>query len=292
MKHNNRYKLKKDKKDMTLIIGMKYKEGIILIGDTMVSGGSETTHDNKIVAPVQGINVAVGSAGFTQLAKEFNQKITIRVQERLSEYRLANIRDLMGTGIDITEIESGKVGGIVLPWLYKGVNFLDDCASLTKQLAETSKVYLENPLESLVALYLQSQIPNPETDFMLYQIDCNGFKVDVPYTSIGSGTDHIGDYLKRNYYKDITLNEAILLGTFLIKYVEILGFDKGVGLETGKLPQIFLIKQDYFDNYLPNDDDKDLILREVKKRIDRIRSSMLLFNSKGKRVDKPVWGKR
>ena len=275
---------------MTLIIGMIYKEGLILIGDTKISGGADEAYDNKIVAPVAGLNVAVGSAGFTQLAKDFNLKIYHLVQQRLAEYRLANIRDLSGTGTSINDIESGKMKGIILPWTYKGFNFLDDCATLTKQLAETGKIYIDNPIESLVAMFLPSSPEILESDFTLYQIDCNGFRVEVPYASIGSGTDHIGDYLRRNYYKDISLKEAILLGTFLIKYVEILEFDKNVGLEKGKLPQIFLIKKDYFKNYEPNITEKSEILDEVKKRIGKIRSSMLLFNSKGKRVDKPVWG--
>lgn len=280
---------RKQRKDMTLIIGMKYKEGIVLIGDTKISGRSEAFHENKIVTPVPNIQVAVGSAGFTQLAKEFSTKIQVRVTERLAEYRIKNMRDLFGTGIDIAEIESGKRKDVTLPYLYKGVDFLDDCATLTKKLSDTGKVYNKNPLESLVALFLPPGTDNPEIDFMLYQIDCNGFKVEVPFSSIGSGTDHIGDYLEKNYRKDISLSDAILLGTFLIKFVEVLEFDGTVGLEKGKLPQVFLMHKTYFGDYEVPKPEKDKILKEIETRLTKIRDSMHFF--KGGKVKKPVWGK-
>lgn len=55
---------------MTLIIGLKYKEGVVLIGDTKILDGSDYYHDNKISNPLEGAKIAVGSAGFTQLSKE------------------------------------------------------------------------------------------------------------------------------------------------------------------------------------------------------------------------------
>ena len=251
MKHNKIYVPKKQHTRMTLIIGMRYKEGIVLIGDTKITGGSEPIYENKIVDPVPNIPIVVGCAGFTQLAKEFNLKVQNKVNERLNEYRLANMRGLFGTGVDITEIESGARKDVNLPYVYKGIDFLDDCSVLTQQLSNMGKIYDNNPLESLVAMFLPLGKNNLEEDFTLYQIDCNGFKVSVPYSSIGSGTDHIGNYLEKNYHKDITLYDSILLGTFLIKFVEILEFDKqkSVGLERGKLPQIFVLNRNEFRDY-------------------------------------------
>lgn len=276
---------KKDYPKMTLIIGIKYKEGVVLIGDTKISEGTNFYHDKKIVRPIENLHVVVGCAGYTQLAKEFNTKINLLIQQRTSEIRLANIRELNGTNTDILDIESGKIKHIILPYDYKAINLLDDCATLTNQIASSGKVYSPNPIESLISLLVS------DGQTILYQIDCNGFKIEVPYASIGSGTDHIGDYLKKNYYEDITLKESILLGTFLIKYVECLDFDRNVGLEKGKLPQVYLLKKDFVGEYELPIEEKINILNDVKKRIKTIRKSMILFNNKGKQINKPVWGK-
>jgi len=271
--------------EMTLILGMRYDQGLVLIGDTKVMDGKNNFHhENKIVNPVENVNVAVGCAGFTQLAKEFNVKINFQVQTRISQVRLANMRDLNGTGKSIEEIEEGKITNVTLPYAYKAIDFLDDCALLTAQLAATGKVYDANPMESLVIIGVGDMIE-------LYQIDCNGFKVQVPYASIGSGTMFIGDFLKKNYRDKMPLYDCILLGTFLIKYVETLEWDSNVGLEAGQLPQIFIISDNICKNYEIPKQDKDKILKEVQDRITNIRKNLLLFPNEIKLIEKPIWGK-
>lgn len=90
---------------MTLIIGMKYDKGLVLIGDTkIVKDGSKDQHENKITAPLTGNRVAVGAAGFTDLSKEFNRKIGQLVNQRLTEYKHLNMKDLNGTGISMDDI--------------------------------------------------------------------------------------------------------------------------------------------------------------------------------------------
>lgn len=269
---------------MTLIIGIKYKKGVILFGDTKVTKGRNSHHQDKIVKPIEELHIVVGCAGYTELAKDFNLKLKEFVSQRYSEYRLNNIRQLAGTGIDITDIESGKRKDVVLPYFYSAINLLEDCATLTAQIATMGKVYSQNPIESLVAILLGNG------NAMLYEIDCNGFKVEVPYASVGSGTCYIEEYLKNNYYEDISLEEAILLGTFLIKYVEFLGFDEGVGLKKGQLPQMFLLNKSYVDEHKIEGTKKDEILKEVEERLNSIKKSLLLFEGKGERIDKPVWG--
>lgn len=255
---------------MTLIIGMKYKEGIVLIGDTKIIDGTNYHYENKIEAPVSGINTAVGSAGLTALAKDFNRKINDLVPQRIREYEMANLRELNGSPFKIEDIQSGKIQQPQI-FVYNENKFLDDCAFTTNQVADTGRVYSQNPIESIVAINVNAPF--------LYQIDCRGVKIEVPYTSIGSGTDHIGDYLKRNYREGIELDEAIFLGSFLIKYVEVLGFDKNVGVEKGKLPQIFILTKDKCENYKVDENVKKNLLVEINSRIKRIRNALLLFKN-------------
>ncbi|MFA6989810.1 MAG: hypothetical protein WC197_07055 [Candidatus Gastranaerophilaceae bacterium] len=274
--------IKKSEK-MTLILGIKYKDGIVLIGDTKITQGSSYYYDNKIEAPVSGIKVAVGSAGLTALSKDFNRKVNDLVTQRISEYRFANIKELVGTGVNIEDVESGKIN-VRLTYIYNENKFLDDCAFLTKQVAELGKLYQQNPIESIVGINVSSPL--------LYQIDCNGLKMEVPHVAIGSGSDHIGSYLKENYYREITLDESILIGTFLIKYVELLGFDSNVGVEKDELPQIFNLDKDTCENYFPPISKKKEVLKEVNARIKKIRKNMILISSTGKKEPSGILSKR
>jgi 20S proteasome alpha/beta subunit len=265
----------------TLIIGLKIKDGVVLIGDTKITDGTDFHHEEKIVAPLEGTQFAIGSAGITQLSKEFNAKVKILLEQRVAEYRLMNMKTLYGSGIDIKDIEKGKIKDVILPFNYTYINFLDDCSLLTKSLADNGKVYSSNPIESLVAFF--------DGQNRLYQIDCNGFKVEVPYSSIGRGTDFIGEYIKENYKSDMSLNEAVLLATFLIKFVEVLKFDKNksVGLEKGKLPQVFIVSKSDCKVCDFSGEETKKILKEAEKRVKKISKNLSLFNVKRK-VESPI----
>lgn len=253
----------------TLIIGMKYDKGIVLIGDTkIVKLGSKDYHENKITAPLTGNRVAFGSAGVTDLSKEFNRKISQLVTQRVTEYRHLNMKALNGTGINIDDIIQGKTKE-QLTFNYSDDSFLDDCAFLTKNIADTARHLSSNPLEVIVVV----NVIKP----LLFQIDCNGFKREAKYVSIGSGTDHTLKFLEKNYKEDITLKKAILLGTLLIRYVQDLEINLYVGIEKNNLPQIFKIEGDYFGDYNLDEKDKEEILKNVEKRIRDIKNSIIIF---------------
>jgi len=265
--NNNPYKIEKGNQNMTLIIGMKYKDGIVLIGDTKIVEGNNFHHNNKIEAPLEGIKVAVGSAGLTALSKDFNRKLSDTVAQRLREYEMANLREITNSPISFEDVQNGKKA---LPqiYVYNENKLLDDCAMLTKTVADTGRQYSQNPIESIVAVNVNTPL--------LYQIDCNGFKVDVPCVSIGSGTDHLGEYLKKNHDENMTLDEAVFLGTFLIKYVELLKFDNMVGLEDKKMPQVFILSKDFCDTLKFDEESTKQILSMVKSKIGKMRKELVV----------------
>lgn len=268
-KYNNLYVSKRLRKDrMTFIIGMRYSGGIVLIGDTKVVEGHKYFHSKKIETPLENVKICVGSAGLTALSREFNRKLKEIVNQRIREKEMANIREIHNSPILLKDVQEGKVE---LPQVhvYNAHNLLDDCALLTKQLAETGKIYNQNPIESIVAI----NVGEPS----LYAIDCNGFKIEVPCISIGSGTDHIGEYLKRNHDENMGLEEAIFLGTFLIKYVEMLELDNMVGVEEGKMPQIFLVNDEFFGNFDLEKNDRKRILKNVIEKVKIIKEQMIIF---------------
>ncbi len=255
---------------MTLIIGMKYKEGIVLIGDRKVlDDNTGRSHwENKIDAPIAGVRVAVGAAGFTDLSREFNRKIGNMVDDRVNAFRLGNIVALNGTDIDIKEVEEGKRTDILLPHLYRAENFLDDCSLLTEQIAQAGKKYTPNPIEVLVAVNTDKNT--------LYEINSDGFKKEGDFFAIGSGATYIDKFLQDSYKKDMELGEAIHLAVFLIKFVEVLGLDNAVGIEPNKLPQIFVVNSKGAKEYeVKPIESAQEIINDVANRIDKIKKQII-----------------
>jgi 20S proteasome alpha/beta subunit len=188
------------------------------------------------------------------------------VQERVRTYNLANLRELNNSGIT-NIIEYAKTQP--LPFLYNEIRFLEDCANLTKEIADKGRLIISNPIESIVATH----VGNP----MLFYIDSNGIKIEVPNIAIGSGSEKIGDYLKNNYSEKMTLDEAIFLGTFLIKYNELLGFDKHVGVGEKNLPQIFILNKKFCGDYKIEESKKKEILSKINSKIKKIKKELIVF---------------
>lgn len=254
---------------MTLIIGIKYFEGIVLIGDTkIVEGVGKFRYDKKIEKPLRNEKLAIASAGLTALAKEFNRKIFDLTNQRFGEYDSLNRRDLAGTGLTVEQIVNRKIlRG--LTYNYNENKFLDDCTYLTKELCDRVRNQISNPLNTIVAM-------NGSTP-LLYQIDSNGLNMEYSYVAIGSGSVFIMELLKSNFKENMTLLESIKLGTFLIKYVEQLNLDGGVGLENeNSLPQVFVLNKDQCDDYSIETSLRKEILDEINDRLQQIETATTL----------------
>lgn len=259
------YKSYKNKGDsMTLIIGMKLKEGIILIGDRKISTGDEHPFfRDKISAPISNVRVAVGAAGLVDLSKEFNAKIASQVDSRINEYHLENMKIFNGTGIDLSKVESGKVKGIVEPYIYRVENFLDDCSLIIRNLSEIGKEVDPNPIEALVAAHTDK--------YSLYRIYYNGYKQEGDCFAIGSGAIHIQAFLSQLNFDSLTLGNAIYIGIFLVKYVESMGLDDGVGVEKDRLPQVFFVTDKFAKEYEVSKEDTKYMLKDISGKIKKIK---------------------
>lgn len=251
---------------MTLIIGLKLKDCILLIGDRKVSNGTDRpSYTDKIEAPLEGARFAVGAAGLQDLSKEFNRKIANQVNSRNAEVRLLNMAALNGTGISIEEVEEGKKS-ILLPYIYDAEHFLDDCSMIIRKLSEIGKEIEPNPIEALVAVNTNKS--------SLYKIFHNGHKQEGDRFAVGSGAVHIQEFLNQLDMEKISIGNAIYAGVFFIKYIEMMCLDDGVGVENDRLPQVFIVNDSFAKEYGSNKkEDIDFILKSVNKRIKRIQKN-------------------
>jgi len=256
-KHSEKNRYLRGKR-MTLIIGARCVDGVVLVSDKKVvdTESNEHTYKNKLYFPVPNTGVVVGAAGLANLFDEFNSKLPLIVQQRLAEIRIKNIESLRRIGEKIEdyeippkapeELKAGqeikekeekprkkKTGLTQLPYIYSIPDFLDDCRSLIKEICSRDE---SNGLDVLIAVSVPNQPPD------LFHIDFLGSMNRENTCAIGSGAPY-WNIFKRKMRTDMTVAETARLFSFVVRCVEELELDKyvGVGDDT---PDIKLLGND------------------------------------------------
>lgn len=278
-------------KNMTVIIGMKYKDGVVLIADRKQVEGANFRFGDKIFMPLSSLDnspelafsnkIAVGCAGWTDLCQQFNERIKVIAQSRIVEYQGANRRDIISQGIDIDAFESGK---IKRDRLFKYnlhtsnvLGFLDDSANVIKLLVEQAKPHIGQLNQDVLDVIIGGYGDKPLLSIIFYSGLINEIK---DYYSTGSGSPFATHFLDVNYRKDMTLKECISLGILAIKYCQEFKLgDGGVGLSDGEMPQIVFVTKDKCEEYKSTDEEAKKILAKADKTIKEIRGSLELYGS-------------
>ncbi len=249
---NRLTKIRKDKK-MTLIIGAKFKNGAVLVSDRKVTDGSEkSVYENKLIRCAIDIPIVFGAAGYRHKFKQFNRKIIEKMEESLRKIKIDNISYLKRRGLDyskdmkevkveklsdkdIITFESKKgnedANPIPPPFEYTNEKFIEDCCNLIYKICEK-----EARLDVLLIRFAKEPL--------VHHINFLGDEEEVNYHAIGSGSSYANKFLGDFWHKDMDIIEILALAFFCIYYVQDLGFDSGVGVELGKLPDHKIILHD------------------------------------------------
>ncbi|VVB70067.1 Proteasome subunit [uncultured archaeon] len=264
---------------MTLIIGIKCIEGVLLVSDTKVTyPDGDFNYTNKILKPFADAPCLVAASGSANLFQEFNRKIPILVRERIQEITFKNIAYLKELKLDprefiaITETEvqteepkkiseeKDKIEKPILPYLYTGEDFLDDCKKLVKEICDNNR---HNDIDVFIALWYEREFSNSS----LHHIYFDGSDVQVNnIDAIGSGSYYAKYLLNKIKNKQIGILEAASLACFAIKHVETLKMDYGVGVADNEFPQIACVSEDGRMGILPQESIKNI--KEVFENID------------------------
>jgi len=277
---------------MTLIIGAKCDEGIVLVGDTKVVDVERNiiTHEPKILLPLP-LPVAVGASGFTNLFRQFNRRIPIIVEQRDREYKIKNEEALNKIGLGLKDfempkqepeliqssedlkepprIEKAKKDVIKIPYIYTGEHFLQDCKLLIKEIGEEGKEYHPNPLEVLLSFTVGTPV--------LFHINCDGLESEInSYVAIGSGTPYVDMFFSR-LWKKRTLMDTIALASFVIKFIENIKLDNYVGVAEEEMPQVIVLLKN--GRYGPLDfSNKPDFLKDIVIKIENIEKTVKNIN--------------
>jgi len=198
---------------MTLIIGARCKDGVVIVGDLKVVEGTHITTEEKITQLTP--DIYVGGAGVREIIDKFNERIPSVLEER----RALNL-DKMKEKYPNVNVED-----LNAPAYYRAHHFLDDCEDLLSKLSQRYMVENDNlHSDILVAI-------NVNGDAELHHLDtrsCLNSKRRA-FRCIGSGSPYAKFILKGIWDKELTMKQVAKLSKFIIVEIEKLGIDNNVG---------------------------------------------------------------
>ncbi len=252
---------------MTVIIGIRCREGLALVSDTKIvdTESGNASYESKILTPLRGTAFVAGAAGYTDLFREFNRKVPLFVNQRLAEYQIKNVKALIRTGlsrdeaieylrvrasrteqsaqpVDLRESaqpEARRIADVTLPYVYSMENFMDDCKAVINQI--TAQVESEpSPLQVLIGMHR-----DVEQGATLHFINSLGRERQIDrFYAIGSGSTHVAAFFDRLYDFNKPLLELINLAFFTIGYIQKIAHDPYVGYTTENPPEAIVVLND------------------------------------------------
>jgi 20S proteasome alpha/beta subunit len=283
-KNLNRLVGTKNKRKMTLIIGMRFKDGVLLVSDRKVTeeGTGRFNFENKLKSPLD-IPLTFAAAGYSHKFKQFNRKIIDLVNQRLREIQINNMAYLNERGLnyieevkrtpkkkklsnkDIEKSDSEQtiienLSPIINPYEYTHEKFIDDCGKLINSMCTGKDDILRPDLDVSLIRYT--------TEPSLHHINFLGEEEELDYCAIGSGAEYVNKFLREFWKEELSIEEALKLSYFCIYYVQDLKFDLGVGVEEDMLPDHQVITLDgTMGNFIGFDGKEKEIISEIRKEI-------------------------
>lgn len=253
---NRRLRKKKNRK-MTLIIGARCKDGVVLIGDRKVTGGIKE-YTNKIMRLSPTEPVVFTAAGVQFLFEEFLTEVNRNFMYKVNY-------------LDKIKEEDPKQD-----YGFTTTDFKHICVETLKKQKEIYSEMDESPDEALQVLFTVPESKNDgEIYHRLYFMDMDecaplpieeGKIVEIGYSGIGRM------FLKSLETKEFTMVDAARVGAFIIKYVENENLTKGsVGVGDHQ-PQIWFMED--------SKDPREIIGQELLKLMEGIDGEVITIQQK------------
>lgn len=280
-KNLNRIVGTQKQKKMTLIIGARFKDGVILVSDRKITDTStgKFSFEKKLIVPLP-IPLIFGAAGFSHKFKQFNRKILEKVDERNREINLLNIAHYNRLGLVFKSIEQEKIEPEKLNtkdietkdnkesqkeeiqntpvYIYSTEKFIEDCQQMIRKLCTGADGIIRNDLDVLLGIFNRQG--------RIHHITFDGEEEEVNYFAIGSGADYVRNFLKQSWSEDMSIEQIIKLCFFCVYYVQDMELDSGVGTEKSDVMPDHLVVT--HDGTLGEWTDLNKQKEEIKKEID------------------------
>lgn len=279
---------------MTLIIGARYRDGVILVADRKITNTYDMekgAFDNKFIQPLGNV-LAFGCAGYLNKIREFDRKIKEIVNERQRELFLKNMAYYQQYGFEYkkeeimeakpeqltqeeqkeTKQSKPKKEKVMTPpqdvYVYSPERFIDDCKFLIREVCTNGNNITSNDVELLLILF--SEVPK------LHHIAWMGEEEEViEFCAIGSGSHLVNYILNQHWRQDMDVAQILKLCFFCIYYIQDLKIDNSVGVETNGAPDHLVIVNDEgikYWNY--NDEQKKEMINDIKEKIKNLKTTL------------------
>ncbi len=283
---NRRLREKKNRK-MTLVIGAKFKDGVVLVADRKITNPDSTDEQftKKLKEPYPDSPICFGATGWKNKYDQFNRKILQIAAEHMRETELRNRAFFQKNNLEYPEYEKEDEdktldkkdienkssdenindNELTPAYSYTMENFLEDSQNLIRKLCTGSDGTIRPLLEVLTALF-------SEDGARLHRIDFDGSEEEVDYYAIGSGADYVNLFLKKFWNEEMEIDEILKLAYFCIYYVQDLQFDSGVGIEEGILPDHHVVVSDgKYGSYTGFQGNEKEVINEIRSQVNKFK---------------------
>jgi 20S proteasome alpha/beta subunit len=224
---------------MTLILGSRCKDGVVLVADKKVTlgYGADFDYREKLFGEIR--HVIVGSSGSTDTFEYFRGYIM--------DYVRMHRNDRKSITFD---------------------NIITKLSEITYNINKKHKFQFEYSFNLLVAVGYESK---PSS---LTFISAFGWPRTIDgCLAIGSGQSYAKVFLKRVWHADMNMKQVAEIGHFIIKYVEEFDLDRTVGVGD-KHPQLWFIK-DRNDDKVAKQSFLNTLQAKTERRLENHRKHLI-----------------
>jgi 20S proteasome alpha/beta subunit len=273
---------------MTLVIGAKFRDGVILVADRKITDPN-SPDDNftlKLKEPYPNTPICFGASGYKNKYDQFNRKILQIASEHIRETELKNRALFRQNNLEYLETEEKEEEDKTLDkgdieskpkekesktelfavYSYTIENFLEDSQNLIRKLCTGQDGIIRPQLETLTIVFSNDE---PR----LHHLDFDGSEQEVDFSTIGSGANYVDLFLRKFWNKDMGIEAILKLAYFCIYYVQDLKFDTGVGVEEGVLPDNRVVTHgEEFGRFNGFDGKEREIIAEVREQVNKFKN--------------------
>jgi 20S proteasome alpha/beta subunit len=197
-----RYRSSVKIKDLTLVLGSKCKDGIVLVADSKVLRGADWEHQSKIDGDLLG-GVVVGAAGTTAFFDKFKRHIVYQTEQLRAQK------------------EDGQAP-------YDNIeHFLVGCERILRTYKEEYELEEnQTPIELLIAINIGDGKPS------LHHLNTTEQVTEEEihkYLPIGHGEPYSAFFLKKLWNKELTMSQTAVLFCAIIEVIDKNRLDISVG---------------------------------------------------------------
>ncbi len=274
----NKIKFKEDIKIVTIVVGIKYKDGIVLASDSQSIIGDNRAKETEVKKIKEfpkiynNLFFNFGGSGEKPLLKRAEEELIERCKNNI---KITKLRDYADICEDVVDFMANRY--VIKKYIKLGilkVDDLDDEINLPKWRKESASL----KYDFLSAVLIKN---GNKDEFELYRVTPEGFAEPIEkYSYVGSGWGFAQYLLSSLYTKNIGMVEAINIGLTTIKEVKKIepncGGDTEISILTksGFLPN--KKKIEFIKNFENN------ISPYLKNELKKIKNYMKVFKENNK----------